>query len=476
VTHPPRNLGVFLLSMLVFSFITGLGNAPALAESGLHAVFFLVMAAVGVLAPVALVSAELASGWPRAGGIYLWVSEAFGPRTGFVAMWFVWVSALVGYPGLFAFLVAAAVYVVAPGLDDSTWFLGSVGIGVGWLATVFTFLGIRATGIITTIANVLAVFVPAVGLIVLGAVYFGRGLPTQVDITAGGFVPDFGSVAGLSIAVSAYFTFAGGENAAQYITAVRSPQRTYPRAMFVGAGLCLVVFIPVTIIMVATVPRNELSLAVGVLQVIEVLLDSVSLGVLLPLFAAVLTIGACAGLPNLLAATAAGMHAAARDGHLPERFDRTNRRGVPVVLLVLQAGVATIVSIAFFAVQNVNVAFWVITVMGLQTTLVYYLLMYGAVLRLRRTQPDTPRPFRVPGGSVGIWIVAGGGLVLALATLALSFVPPSQLEDIHPLVFDGMLASVIVATAISGLVVSRRSRPSPDTPVRTSEAGAPAGP
>jgi len=442
--------------MLVFSFITGLGNAPALAESGLNAVFYLLLAAVAVLIPVGLVSAELASGWPRAGGIYLWVSEAFGSRTGFVAMWFVWVSALVSFPGLFSVLVAAAVFVIAPGLDGSTWFLGGVGLVVGWVATLFTFLGVRATGIVTTIANLTAVLIPALAIVGLGIAYLADGRPTQIDLSLGGIVPDFSSLAAISIAVSAYFTFAGGENAAQYVTSVRAPRRVFPRAMFLGATLCLLVFVPVTVVLAATVPRDELSLAVGILQVLKILLDTFSVGFLVPVFAALLTLGACASLPNLLAATAAGMHAATVDGHLPPRFARTNRRGVPVALLLLQAALASVVSAAFFAVQTVDLAFWVVTVMGLQTTLAYYLLMYAAALRLRRTQPDTPRPFRVPGGRVGMSAVAGLGFCFALVTLALSFIPPDQLGSIHPAVFDGILAVVLLGTAVSGLRLAAR--------------------
>jgi amino acid transporter len=471
MTHPPRTLGVFLLAMLTFSFITGLGNAPALAETGLNAAFYLVLVAAAVLAPVALVSAELASGWPRAGGIYLWVSEAFGSRVGFVAMWFVWMSALVSFPALFSGLVAAVAFVVVPGLDDSTWFLGSIGLVVGWMATLFAFLGFRATAIITTVANVMAVFIPAVALIALGAVYLARGLPTQIAVTGEGLVPDFGSLATVSIAVSAYFTFAGGENAAQYVVSVRDPRRTFPRAMFLAAGMCLLVFLPVTIIIAATVPQHELSLAVGVLQVIKLLLDTLSVGWLVPVFAAMLTIGACTGLPNLLTASAAGMHAAARDGHMPARFARSNSRGVPVAMLVLQTALGSIVSMAFFTFQSVNVAFWTITVMGLQTTLVYYLMMYASALRLRRTQPDTPRPFRVPGGSIGIWIVAGGGFVLALGALGLFVIPPAQLGAVHPAVFDGLLVCVLVAAGVSGVAVSRRSSSGP--PVRIARTGSP---
>jgi len=42
------------------------------------------------LIPAGLVAAELGTSWRRDGGVYVWVSEAFGPRAGFVATWLQW--------------------------------------------------------------------------------------------------------------------------------------------------------------------------------------------------------------------------------------------------------------------------------------------------------------------------------------------------------------------------------------------------
>ena len=81
---------MFLVVMLIFGIITSLHGMSPLATYGLGAIFFLVAAIVLFLIPAGLVAAELGTGWRRDGGVYIWVSEAFGSRAGFVATWLQW--------------------------------------------------------------------------------------------------------------------------------------------------------------------------------------------------------------------------------------------------------------------------------------------------------------------------------------------------------------------------------------------------
>ena len=66
--------------------------------------------------PLALVAAELATGWPRAGGLYVWVKQAFGDRSGFLAVWFEWIENIVWFPTVLSFVAATLAYVIDPSL------------------------------------------------------------------------------------------------------------------------------------------------------------------------------------------------------------------------------------------------------------------------------------------------------------------------------------------------------------------------
>ena len=60
--------------------------------------------------------------------------------------------------------------------------------------------------------------------------------------------------------------------------------------------------------------------------------------------------------------------------------------------------------------------------------MIMYLLMFAAVIKLRYSQPDKPRPYRIPGGRTGIWIVGGIALLTALAAILVGFIPTADVR------------------------------------------------
>jgi amino acid transporter len=75
--------------------------------------------------------------------------------------------------------------------------------------------------------------------------------------------------------------------------------------------------------------------------------------------------------------------------------------------------------------------------------------MFVAAIRLRYTQPNKPRPFRIPGGNYGIWIVGVIGLLGSLIAGFLSFLPPRQIATGSPEIYIGLLmAGTLLEVAI----------------------------
>ena len=66
-----------------------------------------------------------------------------------------------------------------------------------------------------------------------------------------------------------------------------------------------------------------------------------------------------------------------------------------------------------------------------------YMMMYAAGIRLRYTQPDLPRSYRVPGGNAGMWCIGGGGFLAVLFAFTVTFFPPSQLPVGSPALYTG---------------------------------------
>jgi amino acid transporter len=92
--------------------------------------------------------------------------------------------------------------------------------------------------------------------------------------------------------------------------------------------------------------------------------------------------------------------------------------------------------------------------------LVMYLLMFAAVIRLQYTQPNRPRPYRIPGGKVGVWVVGGVGFVGSVVAMFFSFIPPNQIKVGSPVFYVGLLVVLTVFFVAVPFVVYRVRRDS----------------
>lgn len=76
------------MAIMIVTTILSLRGLPSEAKYGVQSIFYYLFAAIVFLLPFSLVCAELASTWTKSGGLYRWISEAFGPRWGWTAMYF----------------------------------------------------------------------------------------------------------------------------------------------------------------------------------------------------------------------------------------------------------------------------------------------------------------------------------------------------------------------------------------------------
>jgi hypothetical protein len=112
---------------------------------------------------------------------------------------------------------------------------------------------------------------------------------------------------------------------------------------------------------------------------------------------------------------------------------------------LVQGLVVTVMSCLYFVIKNVSVVFFLVGAMTVALYLIAYMLMYAAGLRLRYSKPNLPRPFRVPFGLAGMWLVAGVGLVGVCFSFLVAFFPPDQLPVGSPALY---VTLVVVGTVV----------------------------
>ena len=452
-------LGVLALAMINIAAMVSPRNLPLIAEYGWSLIFFVLLAVVMFLVPVSLAIAELATAWPRRGGVYPWVREAFRGRMGFLAVWCDWAENLAWFPTVLAFTAASFAYAFDPTLANDNAFLVVVMLAVFWGATLLAFRGVGATSAVGSIGTILGAIVPAILIIVLGVWYVADGNASQIPFSADALVPDLG-LTNLVFLTGAILMFAGMEVAGFHADQARDPARSFPRAILLAAVVMTVFTILGSLALAVVVPQHDISLVGGVMQAFEATYDALGVGWLLKPTAILITIGGVAHMVPWIIGPATGLASVAQAGEAPRSWGRENRAGVPVGVLVAQAIGTTVFCLLFLFVPSVSTSYWILSALTAQIIIIMYALIFAAVLRLRYTRPDVPRPYRIPGGIVGVWITAGVGLAGAAFTFVLGFVPPDQLKTGSPALYvSGILLGIVVLT-LPPFLVRRPRRPS----------------
>ncbi len=455
-----KTLSVFSLAMINVAAIGTVKNWPLIAEYGFSSIFFYILAALAFFLPVSLVSAELATGWPKLGGIFVWVKEAFGHRTGFLAIWLLWFENVIWYPTVLSFVAATIAYIFDPVLANSRIYTGAMVLILYWLATIANLRGMRLSSWISTGSVIIGSFLPAIIIIGLGAGWFFSGKPMQISFSWQTLLPEPGTLQPWIILTGVLLTLAGMEMSAVHARDVENPQKNYPRAIFLSFALIVGLTLLGVLSIAMVIPKEKISLVAGSLQAFCTFVESGSFCFLIPLIAICIALGALGSVSTWVIGPSRGLLAAAQSGDLPPFFRRTNSHGMPINLLMSQGAIVTILSLMFIFMPSVNAAYWILTVLVSQIYLVMYMLMFAAAIKLRYKRPDVVRAYKIPGGKIGMWVISGVGILSSLFALVIGFVPPSNFTYSSPIFYVLFLAVGVVFVCIAPSLILYFKKPS----------------
>jgi len=377
----PRQLSLLDATLLVMGGIIGVGifYTPRLvAQHVPEPTAFLAMWAIGGLIALtgALTFAELGATFPRAGGWYVFLREAFGP---FVAYLFAWVVLCVVSTGAVSVIVRVLVQNV-PGLPPSTHF--AVGAAVIVLVTGLAMLGAKAGA---TLQNgCMAVKLGAI------AAMAGVGLLSTAPATSLPVLPaptEGGLAMGMVRALLPVLFACGGWQMLCYVAPqVRDPQKTLPRAIVLGILGVIATYLAINAAYLRVLGIDGLIADPAFASEMARRTLGPTGGELLRAAMAVSALGVCI---VILVATPWLYVAMAREGLFFARFAKTHpRTGAPIAALLVQGGLALgywIWGEADLLVDSVVFVEWI-----------FHFLVAVALLRLRARRSELPRPFASP--------------------------------------------------------------------------------
>ena len=129
-------------------------------------------------------------------------------------------------------------------------------------------------------------------------------------------------------------------------------------------------------------------------------------------------------------------------------------------MLAFQAVIVTVFAFIFALMPNISSAFLIMSTLTAQTYLLMYILMFIAVIKLRYSQPNTKRPYKIPGGNLGIWLVGGLGFIASIVVFGLGLFPPSQIPVGSPWTYEAIIVGAIVIMCLPPFIIYKFKKPS----------------
>jgi amino acid transporter len=389
----PRRLGLWsAVAVLVGSTIgSGIFRTPASVAQRIDDVplFLLAWVIGGVLAVCgALTYSELAAMFPRSGGIYVFIREAFGALPAFL---FGWAELLIIRPGAYGAIgITASAYALRTlGMDPDAapWGLPVradqlLGAGLIILVAAVNYRGIRSGAVLQNLSTGFKVLALA-ALVLLGfAIGEGPGLGAMLARRSEVSVSPF-----LLAMVSILWAYDGWADLAFVGGEVKDPQRTLPRALFIGTGIVVVLYLGANLVYLYLIPIQQMKQAELVAADVARLLIGPAGIVVISAAVAVSTFGTLNG--SMMTAPRI-FFAMAEDGLFPRTIARVDPvTGSPTASILL-AAVLGVIFILIRTFTELADQF----VIGIWP---FYAMAVAAVFVLRRTRPEMPRTYRTWG-------------------------------------------------------------------------------
>lgn len=422
-----RILSVFSLVMITIGSVSSVRVLPTIAASGSSLIFFCLFAALFFFIPCALVSAELAASAEEEGGIYVWVKNAFGEQFGFFAIWFQWLENVVWTPTVLSFTAGTLLFLISPEAANNKYCLILSIWTIFWLATIVNIFGVKSSANLATFCSIVGLILPMTLIIGFGIVWVMLRNPIQISFTSHELLPDLTNIPVWAALSGMIITFCGIEVATVYAKDTKHPQRSFPRALFYSVIIILSTLVLGSLAVAIMVPPKELSFVSGIMQAMRMFFTQYHLNWALPIIAVLLFIGGVGSISNWIIAPVRGLLIAAQDGILPPNMQRENKYQAPANMLIYQAIILSVLSLAFVYMPTVNAAYWLLGVLSGQVYMFAYILMFAAAIYSRYKFPHRRQLFRISGGgNWGMNIVAGIGIITCLVAFACTFIPPAN--------------------------------------------------
>ena len=424
-----KHFGRFDILFYLICTIVGIEALGTVAGFGWEGVLLLVIMAATFFIPYGLLVSELGSTFTEEGGPYIWTRMALGRFWGAINAVLYWISNPIWMGGILTLSAITGFSISFTDLESGSFGYYAFGLAFIWFATMAAILSFGVGKWIPTVGALARLFLmPFFALTVIKyGIDAGFNTPKLGD-----FVPDSGHLWWLLLYGAApllFFNLVGFELPNAAGDEMKDAKKDVPFAVLRSAGVSLALYGIPTACILLVLPSEALSGPSGFIDAIRASLTtwggsvdyqtaadgSVSILVEYSAFSQFLAyaMGAMfvwtiisSGTTWIMGADRA-LAIGCVDGAGPRRLGSFSARfGTPVNVNLLSGVISTIFFVAATRLAGSN-AFAVVLSMATLTTVISYMLIFPALIKLRKSHGHVHRPYAVPGGMRGVWIIGG---------------------------------------------------------------------
>ncbi|WP_281655511.1 APC family permease [Eggerthella sinensis] len=430
--------------------------APA-AAIGNQQFFWWIFLILTFLLPYGLIVCELGTTYADdEGGIADWVRRAFGDAWGSRVSWYYWINFPLWMASL-AFLFPETIALLT-GVELGLLPSLAIELAFVWIVVSMSFSKVSDSGWILNLSAILKV---SIAVLVGGlGVYYAVTNGFASDMSPATFLPstDASSLTYLSIIL---FNFMGFEAIAVFANDMENPKKQIPTAIIAGGIAIAAIYLFSSFGIGAAIPASEVSLDSGIMDAVAIMAGNGSL-----LFIIIGVVFLITLFGNMISwsfgVNYVAAHAADKK-NMPSVFARLNKKGVPTGAAIVNGVIASALVLVSPVMSAIGLDgfFWIFFSMNIVFLLICYMPMFPAFLKLRSSDPNANRIFRVPGGKAVATVACWVPVVLLILSMIATIVPlngsEEELSKIPMLI--GVVAFAIIGEIVR--VVSARKRTEP---------------
>ncbi len=429
-----------ILSVICVVFVAE--AAAPVASIGNSQYFWWLLMIIAFLLPYGLISCELGTAYAGDGGLYDWIKQAFpGTRWAARASFYYWVN----FPLWMASLAVMCPGLICTALGIELGTLPSLALQLGfiWVVTLIALYPVcDSKGILNASAAIKILLALVLGGL---GVYYVINNGFVNPMTPASFLPSF-DLHSLSYISVIIFNFLGFEVVCTYADSMTSPRRQIPVSIILGGIVIAAIYLFSAFGIGAAVPVAEISPDSGLIDALVAITGNTG-GWFISIAAILFLVTLFGNMISWSMGVNSTAAYAAERGDMPALFSRRREKNnMPVGSALASGVVATIVCLAGAVMEYFlpdSSLFWSFFALNLVMLLLSYLPVFPAFLKLRKHDPDTPRPFRVFGGKFLLPVIAYLPFIMIIAAIIFTAVPLS---------FDGETLSYYLPITVGSLV------------------------